>query len=108
MYRTFMFLSLAGMIAACSAVSAQEPIPATNSAQPTATAPANTAAPNLFTQDPRPFQRGNTPVVPNEFSSVFGVSQMPVTRQGWYFDLVGLIMIIGLFYLWAQYDSLGR
>ncbi|MDC0273388.1 GspE/PulE family protein [Planctomycetaceae bacterium] len=102
MYRTFMLFFVFGTIAASSAVFAQDAIPSTNTTQPATTVASSTTAPNQFTQDPRPFQRGNTPIVPNELSSVFGISQMPINRLGWYYDLIGMVMIIGLFFLWVH------
>ena len=57
-----------------------------------------------FPDDPRPFQRGNNAVVPRDFESVFGTQRETVSlpHRGWYFDLVGLIFILGLFYLWVH------
>lgn len=60
--------------------------------------------PGPFPEDPRPFQRGNAEIVPNSYESIFGVQQDSVSapRRGWYFDLVGLIFILGIFYLWVH------
>jgi general secretion pathway protein E len=57
-----------------------------------------------FPTDPRPFERGNSAVVPSSYESIFGVQRDSVSasRRGWYLDLVGLIFILGLFYLWVH------
>ncbi|HSG69592.1 MAG TPA: hypothetical protein VLA12_04210, partial [Planctomycetaceae bacterium] len=60
--------------------------------------------PGPFPEDPRPFSRGNADIVPSSYDSIFGVQRESVSapRRGWYFDLVGLIFILGIFYLWVH------
>lgn len=103
MYRLFLLTLFTACLFVVHSASAQQPIPASNEA-PAATVPSSGSSPsvNQLPTDPRPFQRGNSSVVPNQYTSVFGLTQIPSSRVGWYFDLIGMVMIIGLFYLWAH------
>lgn len=67
--------------------------------------PSSTASLNQLPKDPRSFTRGNSPVIPSDYSSVFGVTRMPVSQRGWYLNLFGFVMIIGFFFVWAHTTS---
>jgi len=106
MRRLFVSVSLILVLGLCistAKLTAQSPSGETTETAPVAAQPvSSTSTIDRLPPDPRSFTRGNSSVVPNDFASVFGVSRPATPHSGWYFNLFGLVLIVGLFFLWAH------
>jgi type II secretory ATPase GspE/PulE/Tfp pilus assembly ATPase PilB-like protein len=95
---SFGISTTAKVLAQESPAGTTDPAPAPVASRPTGSTPSV----NQLPHDPRSFTRGNSSVVPNDFSSVFGVTRPAVPQRGWYINLFGFVLIVCVFFLWAH------